>query len=123
MGNILFTPNSSTNNIPAFLFERIISNEIKIGVLNDQRQGLKFNNIIYYYKNLIEQKNKLIYQFENTETDQVFFIIEKYDDNISYILEIDNKKHIGNINETIRKFSKNIDFQSNDIDKIFLFIK
>lgn len=122
MGNTLFIPFSSSKNIQTFIFERIISNDIKIGVLNNQRQGLKFNNVIYYYKNLIEQKDKLIYQFENNNTDQVFLTIEKSDDNISYILEIDDKKYIGTINETIKNF-KSINFQSKEIDKICNFIK
>ena len=121
MGNTIYTP--IKKNIPTFLIERTISNEITIGICNKQKQGLRFDNIIYNFKNLIELKDKLIYQFENNETDQVFWIIERNDNKISYILEIDNKKRIGNISEIIKKNGKRIDFQSKEIDKIFDFIK
>lgn len=120
MGN---TPISSIKKEPAFLIERIISSEIMIGICNNQKQGLRFNNVMYYFKNLIELNDKLIYQFENNETDQVFLTLEKFDSNVSYILEINNKKHIGKIEEIIQKASKRIDFQSKEIDKIFDFIK
>ncbi len=120
MGN---TPMSTLKNTPVFIFERILSDTITIGISNNEKQGLRFNNIMYYYKNLIEQENKLIYQFENQETDQVFLTISKFEDKITYILEIDNKKYIGNINNTIRKIIKTIDFHSKEIDKIFEFIK
>jgi len=53
----------------------------------------------------------------------VFLILEKYENNVSYILEINNKKHIMHINETIRKYRKSIDFHSKELDKIFDFIK
>jgi len=42
---------------------------------------------------------------------------------VSYVLEINNKKHIGIINETIIKYGKSIDYQSQELDKIFDFIK
>ena len=113
----------NTKSLPAFLFERPLSDEITIGVCNNSKQGLRFNNIMYYYKKMIEQRNKLVYQFENKETDQIFLILEKCDNNISYILEINNEKHIQNINETIIKYSKTIDYKSHELDKIFDFIK
>jgi len=113
----------NTKSLPAFIMERVISSEITIGICNNSKQGLMFNNVMYYYKNLIEHKNKLMYQFENDETDQVFLILEKCENNVSYILEINNKKHIGIINETIIKYGKSIDYQSQELDKIFDFIK
>lgn len=120
MGNTIYTP---IKNTTTFLIERTISNEITIGICNQQKQGLRFNNIIYNFKNLIELKDKLIYQFENSETDQVFLIIERNDNKISYILEINNKKHIGNILDVLKTVGKKINFQSKEIDKIFDFIK
>ena len=113
----------NTKSLPAFLFERVITDEITIGVCNNSKQGLRYNNIMYYYKKMIDNRNKLVYQFENEQTDQIFLILEKCDNNISYIFEINNEKHIGIINETIRKHSKKIDYQSQELDKIFDFIK
>jgi hypothetical protein len=120
MGNTIYTP---IKNTTTFLIERTISNEITIGICNKQKQGLRYDNVMYYFKNLIELKDKLIYQFENSETDQVFLIIERNDNKISYILEINNKKHIGNILDLLKTDGKKINFQSKEIDKIFDFIK
>jgi len=113
----------NTKSLPAFILERVISSEITIGICNNSKQGLRYNDVMYYYKNIIEHKNKLMYQFENDETDQVFLILEKCEDNVSYVLEINNYKNLGYINETIKKFSKRIDYQSEELDKIFDFIK
>ena len=113
----------NTKSLPFFILERVISSEITIGICNNSKQGLRFNNVMFYYKNLIKHKNKLMYQFENDETDQVFLILEKCENNVSYVLEINGKKHIGNINNTIIKYVKSIDYQSNELDKMFDFIQ
>ena len=51
----------NTKSLPVFILERVISSEITIGICNNSKQGLRFNDVMYYYKNLIEHKNKLMY--------------------------------------------------------------
>lgn len=118
-----------------FIHERVITDDIKIGVLNkgstlvdSEYNHLKYTNqgICYknQYYNLIQAKNedtKLIYNFRGLyPTDNITLELTlKNSDIYCSLYNYNSSFETGYINNIIRKTYKTINFDSKEIDWIF----
>jgi hypothetical protein len=116
--------NSSSTEV-YFKIDRILTTDITIGLTNNGKQGLRYDNQLFYLMQFQEYQNKLIYQFRNEFIEQVFLELEKGKDNkIYYCLEIKEKKIIGQIDNIIQNYYKDIGMNNTiELDKIANFIQ
>jgi hypothetical protein len=115
--------NSSSTEI-YFTIDRNITSDIVIGLTSNGKQGLRYDNQLYFLMNFQELNNKLLYQFENEFTQHVFLELEKGKNNVIYYsFQIKDKKIIGQIDEIIRGYYKDIGMvNTKELDKIATFI-
>lgn len=102
---------------PAFLVERMITPEIIIGIISgpNQAQALKWKGEYFILEACQEYDDKIVFQFEG----QHFLEISRgFGGILHYTLTSPTEKKIGQISDTVRKFYKKIDMNSDELDKI-----